>query len=89
MADVLAAWVAELAGTLGVDPADLDRDLVLDLARESAHQVARPAAPLTTFLVGYAAGLRGGGRDAVTEVAAAAQRLAAAREPQQTDDSPA
>jgi hypothetical protein len=30
--------------------------LVLDLAREAAHGVARPAAPLTTFLAGYALG---------------------------------
>ncbi len=38
----------------------VDRDqatrLVLDLARDVAHDVARPAAPLTTFLVGLAAG---------------------------------
>jgi hypothetical protein len=41
--------------------------------------VARPAAPLTTFLVGYAAGLRGGGAGAVAAAAATAQRLALAR----------
>ena len=34
--------------------------LVLDLAREAAHGVARPAAPLTTFLAGYALGREGG-----------------------------
>lgn len=34
--------------------------LVLDLAREAAHGVARPAAPLTTFLAGYALGAEGG-----------------------------
>ena len=34
--------------------------LVLDLAREAAHGVARPAAPLTTFLAGYALGTEGG-----------------------------
>lgn len=33
---------------------------VLDLARDAAHAVERPAAPLTTFLVGYAAARRGG-----------------------------
>jgi hypothetical protein len=32
------------------------QSLVLDLAREAAHGVARPAAPLTTFLAGYALG---------------------------------
>ena len=38
--------------------------------------MARPAAPLTTFLVGYAAGLRGGGADEIAAAAAIAQRLA-------------
>jgi hypothetical protein len=78
MPDVLAAWIAELAEELGVDPDHLDRNLLLDVARDAAHGVARPAAPLTTFLVGYAAGLRGGGAAAVTEAAATAQRLALA-----------
>jgi hypothetical protein len=78
MPDVLGSWVTELAEALGIDPAVLDRDLVLDLARDAAHHVARPAAPLTTFLAGYAAGLRGGGPDALAEVAAIAQRLALA-----------
>ncbi|GAA2757275.1 NTP transferase domain-containing protein [Actinopolymorpha rutila] len=46
----------------GVSPV-VDADLintVLDLARDAAHNVDRPAAPLTTFLVGYAAARRGG-----------------------------
>jgi hypothetical protein len=85
MPDVLAAWVTDLAAALDVDPADLDRDAILDVARDAAHGIARPAAPLTTFLVGYAAGLRGGGGAAVAAAVATAQRLAA----QQTKDSPA
>lgn len=79
MPDVLGGWVRELCAELGIDPAVLERDLVLDLARDAAHGVARPAAPLTTFLVGYAAGRRGGGPEAIAEAAAAATRLAAAR----------
>ena len=79
MPDVLESWLTELATALEVDRADLDRDLLLDVARDAAHNVARPAAPLTTFLVGYAAGLRGGGADVVAELAALAQRLAVAR----------
>jgi hypothetical protein len=81
MPDVLTSWVAELCAALGIDAAALDRDVVLDLARDAAHNVARPAAPLTTFLVGYAAGQRGGGAEAVREAAAVATRLAAARGP--------
>lgn len=50
----LEAWVEALAGELGIDTADVDVEALLDIAREAAHSVARPAAPLTTFLVGYA-----------------------------------
>ena len=50
----LDAWVALLAAEFGVDPTAVDIQTVLDLARETAHGVARPAVPLTGFLVGYA-----------------------------------
>lgn len=53
--NALEEWTTELSGRLGLG-AVLDRDAVLDLARDAAHAVARPAAPLTAFLVGYAAG---------------------------------
>lgn len=98
MPDTLAAWVTELAAALDVDPAVLDRDLVLEVARDAAHGVARPAAPLTTFLVGYAAALRGGEPEQVAAAAAVAQRLAGehagARQAddtlgERTDDTPA
>lgn len=69
-------WTAALAAELGLDPLDLDVRLLLDVARDAAHHVDRPAAPLTTFLVGYAAALRGGGAEAVADAAAAASRLA-------------
>jgi hypothetical protein len=49
-------WTAQACGALGLDPAAVDRTLVLDLARDAAHGVARPAAPLTTYLVGVAVG---------------------------------
>jgi hypothetical protein len=79
MSGPLDAWIDELAAALGIDAAAVDRDQLLDVARDAAHGVARPAAPLTTFLVGYAAGLRGGGAGAVAAAAATAQRLALAR----------
>ncbi len=56
----LDEWVRLLATELDVDPADVDVKEILDVAREAAHNIARPAAPLTTFIAGYAAGLRGG-----------------------------
>ena len=54
--DALDEWVAEAADLLGIDPADVPVATVLDLARRVAHGVARPAAPVTTFLLGLAVG---------------------------------
>jgi hypothetical protein len=61
----LDAWMASAADALGVDRSALQRDLLLDLTRDVAHGVARPAAPLTAFLVGLAAGRAGGSGDDV------------------------
>lgn len=65
---VLDEWLAAVKEELGLDT-EVDTRLLLDLARDAAHGVARPAAPLTTFLVGYAAGRAGGGPEAVAEAA--------------------
>jgi hypothetical protein len=75
----LDAWAARLVRALGL-PDDLVVDIpeVLDLARDAAHGVARPAAPLTTFLVGYAAGLAGGSRAELDRAVATATALATA-----------
>lgn len=77
----LEQWVADLAEALGVpELAGLDLGLVLDLARDAAHGVARPAAPLTTFLVGFAAGRAGASTDELRRLAElASERALAAR----------
>ncbi len=62
----LTSWTEQLCDALGLD-LDVEATAVLDLARDAAHQVERPAAPLTTFLVGYAAGLRGGSTDDIAD----------------------
>ncbi len=54
---VLDTWVAALETELGLPAGSVDVGAVLDLARDAAHGVARPAAPLTTYAVGYADGL--------------------------------
>jgi hypothetical protein len=72
-------WARELSEALGLPADAVDVALVLNLARDAAHGVARPAAPLTTFLVGYAAARAGGGRDQVQAAAEIASRLAADR----------
>ncbi|HZC27233.1 MAG TPA: DUF6457 domain-containing protein [Actinopolymorphaceae bacterium] len=73
------ASVAGAGSDSGSLPVDGDLiNLVLDLARDAAHAVDRPAAPLTTFLVGYAAGRTGGGRPTVEHLTATARVLAEA-----------
>ncbi|MBF4163740.1 DUF6457 domain-containing protein [Nocardioides acrostichi] len=68
-------WIDELCDVLDID-AEVDEGLVLDLAKLAAHQVARPAAPLTAFLLGYAAGEAGGAPEVVEELADRAKALA-------------
>ncbi|MFF4832445.1 NTP transferase domain-containing protein [Streptomyces sp. NPDC001315] len=72
---VLDEWISAVKDELGID-LDVDTGVLLDLARDAAHGVARPAAPLTTFLVGYAAARAGGGPEAVTEASRKAAALA-------------
>ncbi len=68
----LDAWTVGLAARWGLEPqlTDLLDDPerlvaeVLDVAKDAAHTVARPAAPLTTFLLGVALAARGAGSDA-------------------------
>ncbi|MFD6949440.1 molybdopterin-guanine dinucleotide biosynthesis protein [Nocardiopsis sp. TSRI0078] len=64
----------DLTGTEPLQKADVDR--VLDLARDAAHSVARPAAPLTTYLLGVAVGRGADPSDA----AAVLSRLALAQD---------
>ena len=54
--NTLDEWAETACRELGLDPASLDVKLVLDLARDVAHGVARPAAPLTAYLLGVAVG---------------------------------
>jgi hypothetical protein len=55
----LKQWLTTLSAELGTSDVTMDDTTVrtlLDLARDSAHEVERVAAPLTTFLVGIAVG---------------------------------
>lgn len=67
----LEPWLSEIADLLDTD-VELDQTVLLDLTRIVAHNVARPAGPLTTYLLGYAAAR--GGLDAAG-VAALAERI--------------
>lgn len=46
-------WIEKVKKELGVT-FDLDIDSILETARDAAHTVERKAAPVTTFLLGYA-----------------------------------
>jgi Domain of unknown function (DUF6457) len=69
-------WIDELCDALELDDAEIDEGLILDVARDAAHAVERPAAPITTFLVGYAAALRGGSVQDIEQLSGRAQVLA-------------
>lgn len=67
-------WIDELCDVLDVD-AEIDEGLVLDLARVTAHNVARPAAPVSAFVLGLAVGRAGDDAD-LEALAARVQTLA-------------
>ncbi|MGB2840012.1 MAG: DUF6457 domain-containing protein [Actinomycetes bacterium] len=48
-------WVDALTNALEL-PSAVDTETVLDVARDVAHNVERPAAPVTTYLIGVAVG---------------------------------
>jgi hypothetical protein len=71
--EILAQWSRQLAQALEIPELNLDQELFLDLARRSADSVIHAAAPVTAFLVGYAAGRQHmGGADASESVSKAA-----------------
>jgi hypothetical protein len=72
MMDTLDDWADAVCAELGLDRDDAVQKTVLNLARVAAHQVDRPAAPLTAYFLGEAVG-RG---MPLAETAARLQQLA-------------
>ena len=68
-------WIDELCDVLDIDT-EVDEALVLDLAKVVADNVVRKAAPISTYLLGYAAGLNEANPVEVEKLAAKAQLLA-------------
>jgi hypothetical protein len=66
-------WVAAATEELGLKSGDVQPKIVLDVAREVAHQVLRPAAPLTAYLMGVAVGRGTDPADATARISALAQ----------------
>ncbi|MER8016080.1 NTP transferase domain-containing protein [Streptomyces griseoluteus] len=73
---VLNEWITAVKNELGIE-LDVDTRVLLDAARDVAHGVARPAAPLTTFLIGYAAAQGKGDAASIAEASAKVTDLAA------------
>ncbi len=63
--EALDAWAEALREKFGLGADDIPIPLILDLARDVAIGVARPAAPLSAFVAGLAAGRAGGTPDQV------------------------
>ncbi|MGN9812358.1 DUF6457 domain-containing protein [Micromonospora sp. BQ11] len=53
---VMDDWVTAACAELGLNPAEVPVPAVLDLARDVAHQVLRPGAPVSAYLLGLAVG---------------------------------
>ncbi|WP_433827798.1 DUF6457 domain-containing protein [Actinoplanes sp. CA-015351] len=49
-------WLAVIGPELGVRPDEVPTDELLDVARDVAHNVLRPGAPVTAYLMGLAVG---------------------------------
>ncbi|WP_323960314.1 DUF6457 domain-containing protein [Arthrobacter sp. JZ12] len=54
---LLRRWSEQLLEMFELTGTEVDVDAVLALAGKAAHSIVRPAAPLTTFIAGYAAGM--------------------------------
>jgi Domain of unknown function (DUF6457) len=80
----LEEWTAAVRAGLGLEQGPLGSEatkIVLDLAREVAHAVDRPAAPVTAFLAGMAVGRGLALPDASQRILALAAGWAADQEP--------
>lgn len=72
----LDGWVAAASSELEVVVEAGTTSIILDLARDIAHDVARPAAPVSAYLLGLAVGRAGA--DSLGELSERLVRLAAA-----------
>lgn len=66
--ETLEEWCRTLLQALELDGVEININEVLSLAGVAAHSVVRPAAPLTTFIAGFAAGLASGSGQATDAV---------------------
>jgi hypothetical protein len=65
----LDEWTERVCAALGVPVGEVDQRLVLDVARDVAHGVLRPAAPVTAYVLGLAVGRGAAPADAARAIA--------------------
>lgn len=70
--DHMDTWVQTVKQELGIT-ADVDVSVILDVAKDAAHAVARPAAPVTTYLLGMAVAAGADPAEAAERIAGLAQ----------------
>ena len=75
--EALDDWAAALRERFGLSAEDVPVSAVLDLTRDVANGVARPAAPLGAFVAGLVAGRSGDDPAAVRDALAAVAAMAA------------
>jgi hypothetical protein len=68
-------WIDELCDVLDIET-EVDEALILDIAKVAADNVVRMAAPVSTYLLGYAAGAAGADAEEIERLAAKVQVLA-------------
>ncbi|MEQ4300647.1 DUF6457 domain-containing protein [Plantactinospora sp. B6F1] len=83
--NAMERWVAAACAELDLDPAQVDVPRVLDLARDVAHNVLRPGAPVTAYLLGVAVGRGADPAVAATALTALATGWPADRAPAAPD----
>lgn len=76
--EALDEWAAALRERFNLGPEDLPISLILDLARDVAVGVARPAAPFSAFVAGLVAGRSGGTPEQTADAVAAITEMALA-----------
>ncbi|GIF43271.1 DUF6457 domain-containing protein [Actinoplanes xinjiangensis] len=69
-------WVAEVSAELGLDGVAVPVKDVLDVARDVAHNVLRPGAPVSAYLLGLAVGAGADPGEAAARISALALRRA-------------
>lgn len=65
-------WIEAVKAELNIE-SEVDVDALLLVARDAAHLIQRPAAPITTYLVGMAVANGAAFSDAIAKVTALAK----------------